>query len=206
MHISKKFLAGAVVALALITASAAYAAIPDAGGVIHGCYNKTSGQLRVTDTATNTPSACTNKENALNWNQQGPSAAGAGAPSVVFKKDWTYGSFSLPTDSAIVVQKITIPSQPAEGPGPVVVYPYLVTARAKVHSSVAQAVSCWLYVGNQEIDYVSVNLSSDDSSQLSLIGTGSFFSTAELRCRGDVSGAGIGGVAMTAMPANIMPG
>ena len=203
MHISKKLLAGAVVALALITASAAYAAIPDAGGVIHGCYNKTSGQLRVSDPATNTPSACTNKENALNWNQQGPSA---GAPSVVFKKDWTYGSFSLPTDNAIVVETITIPSQPAVGPGPVVAYPYLVTARAKVHSSVDQAVACWLFAGNQEIDYVSVNLSSNDSSQLSLIGTGSFFSTAELRCRGDVTGAGIGGVAMTAMPANVMPG
>ena len=204
MHISKKLLAGAVVALALITASAAYAAIPDAGGVIHGCYNKTSGQLRVSDPATNTPSACTNKENTA---QLEPARAFRGAaPSVVFKKDWTYGSFSLPTDNAIVVETITIPSQPTVGPGPVVAYPYLVTARAKVHSSVDQAVACWLFAGNQEIDYVSVNLSSNDSSQLSLIGTGSFFSTAELRCRGDVTGAGIGGVAMTAMPANVMPG
>ena len=203
MHISKKLLAGAAVALALLTASAAYAAIPDAGGVIHGCYNKTSGQLRVTDPATNTPSACTNKENALNWNQQGPSAA---PPTVVFKKDWTYGSFLLPTDNAIAVEKITIPSQPAVGPGPVVVYPYLVTARAEVSSTVDQAVACWLYAGNQEIDYVSVNVSSNDSSQISLIGTGSFFSTAELRCRGTANSAYIGGIAMTAMPANVMPG
>jgi hypothetical protein len=40
-------LAGALVA----TGGLAYAAVPDAGGVIHACYTKSSGGLRVIDTA-----------------------------------------------------------------------------------------------------------------------------------------------------------
>ena len=63
-------LAGALAALAL--ASLGWAAIPNAGGVIHGCYDKNSGQLRVTDTDTSSPKACTAKEAALTWSQQGP--------------------------------------------------------------------------------------------------------------------------------------
>jgi type VI secretion system secreted protein Hcp len=47
----------------------AYATIPDANGVIHGCYNKPAG-LRIID-----PSAgesCTKNETALEWSQRGP--------------------------------------------------------------------------------------------------------------------------------------
>ena len=48
-------LAGAVAALAV--GSLAFAAIPDVNGVIHGCYDKQSGLMRVTDTDTNTLSS-----------------------------------------------------------------------------------------------------------------------------------------------------
>jgi hypothetical protein len=51
-------------------AAAAWAAIPDAGtGLIHGCYNKTSGALRVIDPSTG--HTCASTESALNWNQRG---------------------------------------------------------------------------------------------------------------------------------------
>jgi|1186.fasta_scaffold181205_1 hypothetical protein len=59
---------GAVAALAV--GSFALAAIPD-GGIIHGCYKKDTGALRIYDNATNLPKACTDKEAALDWNQQG---------------------------------------------------------------------------------------------------------------------------------------
>jgi hypothetical protein len=62
-------IAGALAALAV--GSIAVAAIPD-GGVIHGCYDRTSGLLRVTDTQTTKPKACTSSESALDWSQQGP--------------------------------------------------------------------------------------------------------------------------------------
>jgi hypothetical protein len=72
MFRSKKLaalIAGAAAALAV--GSFAFAAIPDDNGDIHACYNKDSGALRVTDTATNKPKGCTEKESPLQWNQQG---------------------------------------------------------------------------------------------------------------------------------------
>jgi hypothetical protein len=73
MKASKKLtvvLAAAAATLAL--GSFAWAAIPGGGGVISGCYDKSSGQLRVTDAATNLPKGCSSKEATLAWNQQGP--------------------------------------------------------------------------------------------------------------------------------------
>lgn len=51
-------------------ATLAYAAIPDASGVIHGCYNTRTGALRVVDSEAG--QACLPSETSLNWNQQGP--------------------------------------------------------------------------------------------------------------------------------------
>ena len=63
----------AIVGVACLAASAAYAAIPDGNGVIHGCYNASSnpsGQLRVIDTAVG--GKCSKNEKALDFNQTGP--------------------------------------------------------------------------------------------------------------------------------------
>ena len=51
-----------------IGAGVAGATIPDGEGVIHGCYLKSGGQLRVVDDGTTT---CGSKETALNWNSKG---------------------------------------------------------------------------------------------------------------------------------------
>jgi hypothetical protein len=56
-----------VVVLGLAAGGIAYASIPDSNGVINGCYQKGSGQLRVIDTGAG--GACTPSENALAWNQ-----------------------------------------------------------------------------------------------------------------------------------------
>ena len=58
---------GLAAAVALGT-GLAFAAIPGAGGVIHGCYKAQNGQLRVVDSA----SDCRPSELSINWNQQGP--------------------------------------------------------------------------------------------------------------------------------------
>src|SRR4051794_22455849 len=61
----------AVVSVTILVAvgGAAYASVPDAAGVIHGCYSKTSGSVRIIDSSTQ---ACSTTENGLNWNQIGP--------------------------------------------------------------------------------------------------------------------------------------
>jgi hypothetical protein len=53
---------------AAAVAGAAYATIPDGGGVIHGCYQKSGGSLRVIDASV---TGCSSKETSLNWNVQG---------------------------------------------------------------------------------------------------------------------------------------
>src|SRR5215467_8728868 len=73
MRFTTKLLAGAAAALAVVTGSAAYAAVPDGGGIIHACYrssNPNQGALHVIDTAKG--QSCGQSELALDWNQKGP--------------------------------------------------------------------------------------------------------------------------------------
>jgi Collagen triple helix repeat (20 copies) len=64
----------ALVLAALLVAlgGAAYAAIPDSSGVINGCYDNVSGELRVFDSDDGEPKGCTRKETQLDWSRQGP--------------------------------------------------------------------------------------------------------------------------------------
>jgi hypothetical protein len=55
--------------LGVVLAGAAYATIPDGDGVIHGCYTKKGGLLRVIDAP---KQSCTSLETAISWNQKGP--------------------------------------------------------------------------------------------------------------------------------------
>lgn len=60
---------GAVAAVALAGGAVAMAVIPDPGsGVIHGCYDDSTGALRVIDPST---SSCSGTETALDWNARG---------------------------------------------------------------------------------------------------------------------------------------
>jgi hypothetical protein len=67
----KRRLAVVVVVGALIgAAGAAYAAIPDSNGIIHGCYTNRGGLLRVIDLSMS--QKCTAFETPLDWSQKGP--------------------------------------------------------------------------------------------------------------------------------------
>ena len=75
----------ALVAVVVAAVSVAYASIPDSNGVIHGCYDKNNGQLRVIDPAV---SSCNPSETPLQWSQTGPQGpmgpqgpAGSAGPS-----------------------------------------------------------------------------------------------------------------------------
>lgn len=88
MRIDRRtLLVGVVAATAGLGAAFAVGAIPDSGGVIHGCYATSGvslqdqGRLRVIDSS----ASCGGGEVALNFNQQGPTgasgAAGAQGPA-----------------------------------------------------------------------------------------------------------------------------
>jgi hypothetical protein len=67
----------AATAAGLAAAAIAYGQIPGPDGVIHGCYVKSGGSLRVIDSA----GKCKSTETSLNWNQSGPTGArGATGP------------------------------------------------------------------------------------------------------------------------------
>jgi hypothetical protein len=74
---SKRKLGTIVAGIAAVAlGSTAFAAIPDSGGLIHSCYKKSGGALRVIDTAS---ASCDSNETPLDWNQQGPQGP-QGAP------------------------------------------------------------------------------------------------------------------------------
>ncbi len=86
-------------ATALAVGSFAFGAIPDGNGDIHACYNKDSGALRVTDTATNKPKGCTDKELPLQWNPQGGGDA--------YARD--VGNAQVPANTPTKVAERTLP-------------------------------------------------------------------------------------------------
>jgi hypothetical protein len=59
-----------IVGALLVAGGIAYATIPDGGGVIHACYQKNQGALRVIDT--DKAQTCSSSENTLTWSQTGP--------------------------------------------------------------------------------------------------------------------------------------
>jgi hypothetical protein len=59
----------AVLLVAGVGVVVAYASIPDASGVIHGCYKKKNGQLRVVKSD---DSQCRPSEKPISWSQTGP--------------------------------------------------------------------------------------------------------------------------------------
>lgn len=61
-----------VLALGGAAAGIAWAAIPSADGTINGCYQKSSGSLRVIDPGTQ---SCSTKEVPISWSQRGPQGA-----------------------------------------------------------------------------------------------------------------------------------
>lgn len=65
--VRKRWTIAAATAAVLAAAGIAYGQIPGPDGVIHGCYVKSGGSLRVIDSA----GKCKSTETSLNWNQAG---------------------------------------------------------------------------------------------------------------------------------------
>ena len=78
MSINRKGIWFAVAVTALVVGGVAFASIPDSAGMIHSCYTKSGGSLRVIDSG----GRCGSNETSLNWNQQGPPGpAGPAGPA-----------------------------------------------------------------------------------------------------------------------------
>src|SRR5450631_2184137 len=72
-HAPSPALVVAFIALLVAVGGAAFAAIPDKAGLVHSCYQKNGGGLRVVDTTRHSSAGrCRKSEKALTWSQRGP--------------------------------------------------------------------------------------------------------------------------------------
>jgi hypothetical protein len=101
--LGRVFIAMACAAAALFVSGSVFASIPDAGGVVHGCYTTSGGErvLFLIDTAL-TPT-CPLGQTPISWNQTGPTGAtGATGPSGVV----TTGSWTGPVGTILALSPI----------------------------------------------------------------------------------------------------
>ena len=77
-----------LLAIFALAGGVAYATIPDGGGVIHACYDKQSGQVRIFDPAGGAIRGCAKTEAETRWSQVGPQgpAGPAGATGLQGQK------------------------------------------------------------------------------------------------------------------------
>jgi hypothetical protein len=99
----------AAVAIFAVLGGIAYASIPDAAGVIHGCYRTSTddqkGQLRVVDE----PANCRSNEQPIEWNQRG--AAGPPGPTGQDGADGEDGADGVsPTVTQLAVGDVNCPA------------------------------------------------------------------------------------------------
>jgi hypothetical protein len=90
----------ALVGVVIGLGGVAFATTTDSSGTIHGCYNKSNGNLRVVESAAD----CRSNETALPWNQQGPpgppgssNTAFAEEPSEVSTTSFSFVDLGGPT-------------------------------------------------------------------------------------------------------------
>jgi hypothetical protein len=103
-----------VVVVAIAVGGIAYASIPDANGVIHGCYNTDTGALRVFGKSKDFQQ-CNAGEKALDWSQTGPTGAtGAtgptGAVSSAFLTAFTTADVTVAAGAAVPFDAVPLAS------------------------------------------------------------------------------------------------
>lgn len=153
------------IVVVLAAGGIAYASIPDSGGVIHGCYQKTNGSLRVIDTEAG--GKCSSNENSLSWNQTGP--AGPRGPSDAYLASDGGKPIGL---SPTTLVSLTLPAGN-----------YTLIAKTGVYDlSSADIVDCLLQAGTSTLDEDKVRVdglttTNDDNEFMDLIGVVSLAST-----------------------------
>jgi hypothetical protein len=155
------WIGGVLVATALVLGSAAWATVPDSGGVIHGCSRNGHGDLRVVD---DTQERCRNNETDLNWNVQGPPGPSGSshafqatsAVAIVQETGSSIATLDVPAASYVVFGKTTLFSDPV-------------------------AASCALLAGASELDRTL--WTNDNTETISLLGTVDLDAAATLSIR-----------------------
>jgi hypothetical protein len=141
-----------IVACGLVGTGVIVASIPASDGVIHGCYTKSGGSIRVIDDGV---TGCKASETAISWNQVGPTGApgapgapgAAGAPGepgpigpsngFLVDQRSSFGSQNLQGSSFVDIVTISLPagSYVANGTAAIVGGAAFATAQCLIHSA-----------------------------------------------------------------------
>jgi hypothetical protein len=162
---TKRWAIGAIALVGLlVVGGVAYATIPDDHGVIHGCYTRSGGSLRVIDAGVTN---CSSKETALNWSVTGPPGpAGAIGPQGVPGPQGPQGSqgqqglqgpqgssgvshayYGSATQSSVGTSATTVVTVPSVPDGR-----YVITGVVKFLDGLDEPfVDCWLYANGAKI-------------------------------------------------------
>jgi hypothetical protein len=160
-------------AVGLVLASGvAYATIPDGSGVIHGCYSKSGGSLRVIDVSVTN---CKGGETSLDWNNTGPQGPqgpqgqqglqgpqgiqgpqGPAGPTHAYEAAYP-NSVNITNGAELV--KLNIPAGN-----------YAVLGKTTL-GTVNLSGECWLNEGQNVLDYAFTSVSGTHFVNVSLIGT-----------------------------------
>jgi hypothetical protein len=132
----------AIAGALLVAGGIAYATIPDASGVSHGCYNKTQGSLRIIDS--DKAQTCSNGEAPRDWNQTGPQRP-AGRPRPPSLDD--------PDDNAVTASQAEANGLDYED-----AVPYMLVATMSLPSGGTITVDCTTLTGtvSSEVDFNSL--------------------------------------------------
>ena len=184
-----KLIRPAVVALTIVGAllvagGIAYATIPDGGGVIHACYQKNQGALRVIDT--DKAQTCSSSESPLIWNQTGQQGPpGPTGPSDVWSVDGYDAGFENLAPAQTWVNLATTSTLPAGN--------YSVQAEAEADStlSISTDYSCDLVDSSTNVFQDTRATSSGDwvTIPVQAVVTLASPDTISLRCIADVLGS-----------------
>jgi hypothetical protein len=184
-----KLIRPAVVALTIVGAllvagGIAYATIPDGGGVIHACYQKNQGALRVIDT--DKAQTCSSSESPLIWNQTGQQGPpGPTGPSDVWSVDGYDAGFENLAPAQTWVNLATTSTLPAGN--------YSVQAEAEADStlSISTDYSCDLVDSSTNVYQDTRATSSGDwvTIPVQAVVTLASPDTISLRCIADVLGS-----------------
>lgn len=201
--IPARLLIATAAGMVVLAGGVAVAAIPDSGGIIHGCYGKAFGGLRVIDTAKT--SNCGPGEVALNWNQQGPKGdtgpqgpigpkGDAGAQGAAGPKGDTGLQGPIgPSDGYIARHPNEAISVAGDGQDVVSLSvragSYMITAKANIQNQDPngnEGGNCWLSAGADPVLFVN---SSYEEQSVVLLGAASFGDqfTLTLHCQAENS-------------------
>ena len=178
------------VAAAFAVSGIAYASIPSPDGVIHGCYTKSGGSLRVIDDSVTN---CKSGETSLNWNQTGARGpTGQAGPTGVTGPSGPVGPQGPSSAQSISASFVPLSGKTTVATMNVGAGAYAIQTKTVVADDAAESVYVFCFLD--------VNNPADEDISATMVGTGSARQTVVLQLTHTFTSAGT--ITLSCQPTN----